>query len=202
MFCNYIIKTPIFFNKISLCLIFMLCLGYYGFWSLWLLSKLWMRRTEAIVSRTTGNTHGSLESEFGRWHKRCQATVINYQVHTKPSEVDILLKENGKSKCGWHMSVKHRTLGRSRSAQLETYKRAGTERRWHDSSAKTDGTTRLPPHSLWHSRLGLALAVPIRKSASDGTDTTGLSFCFFKLDLFILFVSVLPTWMYVHHMCS
>lgn len=129
MFCNYIIKTPIFFNKISLCLIFMLCLGYYGFWSLWLLSKLWMRRTEAIVSRTTGNTHGSLESEFGRWHKRCRVTVINYQVHIKPSEVDILLKENGKSKCGRHMSVKRRTLGRSRSAQLETYKRAGTERR-------------------------------------------------------------------------
>lgn len=129
MFCNYIIKTPIFFNKISLCLIFMLCLGYYGFWSLWLLSKLWMRRTEAIVSRTTGNTHGSLESEFGRWHKRCRVTVINYQVHIKPSEVDILLKENGKSKCGRHMSVKRRTLGRSWSAQLETYKRAGTERR-------------------------------------------------------------------------
>lgn len=144
----------------------MLCLGYYGFWNLWLLSKLWMRRTEAIVSRTTGNTHGSLESEFGRWHKRCRVTVINYQVHIKPSEVDILLKKNGKSKCGRQMSVKRRTLGRSRSAQLKTYKRAGTERRmtrqqckdwWNDSLATTQPVT-VP-------ELGRALAVPNRKSA-------------------------------------
>lgn len=141
--------------------------------------KLWMRRTEVIVRRTTGNRHGSLESEFGRWHKRCRVTVINYQVHIKPFEVDILLKENGKSKCGWHMSVKHCTLGRSRSAQLETYKRTGTERRvtwqqckdwWNNSLATTQPVT-VP-------ELGLALAVPNWKSASDGTDTTGLSFCF------------------------
>lgn len=50
--------------------------------------------------------------------------------------------------------------------------------------------------------LGLALALLNRISASDGTDTTGLSFCFFKLDLFISFVSVLPICVYVHHMCA
>lgn len=181
MFCNYVIKTPIFLNKISLCLIFMLCLCYCGF-------------LKPLTALSAMNEKNRSHCEEDHWKYTWKSGIRIWKMAQKvPSDSN---KLSGPYKAFWGRCT---SKGKweikmwmayvceapyTRQIQIHTARDLRKDR-------KRTKVTRQQCKDWWNNLLTaaqpvtvpelglLALAVPDRKSASDGTDTTGLGFCFF-----------------------